>query len=269
MKDKRKDICLGLAIIILLGLGLVLIYKYLNVKALSEVRLENVREDIKILEIEEEKAIKSVASKNDKIKTQGQKKSINEKDFTRNLLEKLNKKYGSTRIKAFISTGKGGINEPITYGIDNFDLKSDVNRRYNTWGHVFLYWKNKDFTDDHLTIFGHNNWDTSQFGRLANYQANKNNLQKARLFIEGKINHYELVGVYKVNNNWYEKKDTWTKEGMKVFISELEENSYTYQSNLNKLDLEKDKTMILSTCSNRNPEKREIGIYRLVTICNN
>lgn len=264
----------GLVVVLFLILGLVLIYKYLTIKALSEIRIENVREDIKILEMEEDKFLNPIRNNNkpnikEKNRTLINNNSLNEKELTKNLLEKLNKKYGTKRIKAFITTGREGINEPITYGVDNFDLKSDVNRRYNTWGHVFLYWKNKDFSDDHLTIFGHNNWDTSQFGRLANYQANKNNLQKARLFIEGKIKHYELVGAYKVNNNWYEKKDTWTKEGMKVFISELEENSYAYQSDLDKLDIDKDKTMILSTCSNRNPEKREIGIYRLVTICNN
>lgn len=187
--------------------------------------------------------------------------------MTKKLLETLNKRYGTKNIVAYLTTGENGIKEPISYSTPNVNMYGDFNGRWNKWGHVFLYWQNKTFNDEHLTIFGHNFKNNIQFGKLSRYPEYKNELKYAKLYLKDRIEYYELVGAFKVDNYWYNRTNTWTKEGMKYFLNNLKNNSKIYYDNLKSLNIEEDKTMLLSTCANYyNDKYKEIGLYKLVSV---
>lgn len=178
------------------------------------------------------------------------------------ILQAMHEKLPGANFIGWLSTGEGGINEPICYAKDDRYLTHNVYDKYAEEGAVFLYHKNATPLDECTTYFGHRmDCASSRFSLLARYREYKEKLQTARIVISQGILSYRLAFVAEVNRVWYEPYETWTKLGLKAFANDAKKAGYLLDE---KLAFDETKQYaVFSTCNKPSVNGVVVGVYEL------
>ncbi|WP_415331913.1 class B sortase [Clostridium perfringens] len=162
-------------------------------------------------------------------------------------LKKINSDY-----MGWINIENTPIDYPVVKGKDNeFYLTRDFNKKYLASGSIFMDYRNKDFQDKNVVIYGHHMRDKSMFGSLKKFKGIeylKNNKYINIINNNGETLKYEIFGLYVTSTDDTECIST-------NFNSDEEFNSYIegvlsksiYDENISIKNT--DKLLTLSTCS--------------------
>ncbi|NLJ94561.1 MAG: hypothetical protein GX326_03595, partial [Clostridiaceae bacterium] len=158
-------------------------------------------------------------------------------NFSKELIKRLNKKYNTDKIIAFLDTGEAGIREIIAFdpNSDFFDRRN-IKGEYEYSGTLFLYKENESITDPYINIFGHSMQDKTRLGKLLDYPTNKESLVKANLFTNEGIYQYELVQVSEIDTVSDDDYLTWQKDDFFRFYEDSSKSGLIEQ--LEKPDVE-------------------------------
>lgn len=170
---------------------------------------------------------------------------------------------------AWIKVKNTNINFPITQSKDNnFYLKHNFKKNYNSAGWIFADYRNSfDTLDENTIIYGHNRQNGTMFSNLK-YLLNKNwfNSEENKSFIfNTKNNKYiaQIFSVYKINSNQLTLSNSFKDEtDFAETVSGWKENSiYTFNSIPNY----KDNIITLCTCDN-NTQYRIVVHAKLINV---
>lgn len=162
-------------------------------------------------------------------------------------LKKINSDY-----MGWINIENTPIDYPVVKGKDNeFYLTRDFNKKYLASGSIFMDYRNKDFQDKNLVIYGHHMRDKSMFGSLDKFKNSEYLEDNKKIYITTKNNKkliYEIFGIYitraddteciSINFNNDKEFDSYIES---IF------NRSIYKSNINAEGI--NKLLTLSTCS--------------------
>lgn len=179
------------------------------------------------------------------------------------ILQAIREKFSGAAFIGWLSTGEGGINEPICYAKDDRYLTHNIYGEYAEEGAVFLYQKNASPLDECATYFGHRmDCASSRFSLLARYTEYKDRLQTAQIVISQGILSYRLAFVAAVSRPWYESYETWTKSGLSAFAHDAKKEGFVIDEKL-AFD-ETKKYAVFSTCNKPSINGVVVGVYELV-----
>ena len=170
-------------------------------------------------------------------------------------LESNQKKNG---LVATISIPNTDYSSPVMQSTDNeFYLNHDEYGNKNRSGTPFLDYRINIDTSRKLLIYGHNSrYSDMPFKVLENYYSEDfyNNHRTIRLKVNGENRNYEIFSVYTETSDWdYTKVNFKTYKEWLDHINKLASKSiYKNDINLN----EKDKILILQTCSTKKEYKK-------------
>lgn len=138
---------------------------------------------------------------------------------------------------------------------NNYYLKRNLDKKYNSGGWIFADYKNNfDGTDKNIVIYGHNMKDNSMFGSLKNVLKEEwyNNEQNYIIdFItEKEEQQYEVFSIYQIKNeDYYINTEFENNNEFINFTNTLKQRSI---KDFNIEILEEDSILTLSTCANNN-----------------
>lgn len=156
---------------------------------------------------------------------------------------------------AWIKVYGTNIEYPVVQSKDNdFYLKRNFNKKYNSGGWIFADYKNKfDGTDKNIVIYGHNMKDNSMFGTLKNILKeewyNKEENYIIGLITEQELRKYQVFSIYKIQNEDYYITTSFSDDEFIKFIETLKQRSI---KDFNIEITAQDSLLTLSTCANNN-----------------
>ena len=263
--QKVKKIISILFIALLIIAGIFLIVSYKGKKQVIDDRKDETEVNIAIVEELEAIFEGEHNSKNIQKKDNKNAKKIDFLKFSQEFLKRLNEKYNTDKIVAYLDTGKEGIQEIVAYNSNSdFYDRRNINGDYDFSGTVFLYKENEGLDDPYLNLFGHSMKDKTRLGKLLDYQTDLDLIKNAKLYTEFGIYEYKLTHIVEVNSNWYDKYPTWEKEGFLDFIEDSKEEEI-FQKELSPLN-EEAKYMLLNTCFDDLGNEKLIAVYELIEI---
>lgn len=184
-----------------------------------------------------------------------------EKKEFKDYIFELRRKMGYENISGVISTGVGGIFEVFAVSKDDYFLNRDLNGRYNSFGTVFTYENDEDFSKkDVITFFGHHLENSDlRFTPLGKYEKYKKNLNFLDLYTTQNHYSFELAYVVVVDNFWYDKIYINDKKDLEKFWYLSYEKGIILE-NLKTFESDR-KYVILSTCRDLDAEYNVVAIY--------
>ncbi len=258
--QKAKKIISILFIALLIIAGIFLIVSYKGQKQVIDDRKDETKENIAIVEELESLFNEGVHNKDNK-----NAKKIDFLKFSQELLKRLNEKYNTDKIVAYLDTGKEGIQEIVAFNSNSdFYDRRNINGDYDFSGTVFLYKENEGLDDPYLNLFGHSMKDKTRLGKLLDYQTDLDLIKNAKLYTEFGTYEYELTHIIHTNSVWYDKYPTWEKDGFLEFIADSKSEGKV-QKELYPLN-EEAKYMLLNTCFDDLGDEKLIAVYELKTI---
>ncbi len=155
---------------------------------------------------------------------------------------------------AWIHVNNTDVDFPVVKTKDNdFYLKHNFNKQYNSAGWIFADYRNKfDDTDKNIIIYGHNRRNGSMFSTLNNilekkWYTNPEN-QYVTMYTPTKNYIYQVFSVYKINANNFDSRNEFSSdEDFQKFIDNaLNKSIYNFNINVSK----DDDLLTLYTCAN-------------------
>ena len=162
----------------------------------------------------------------------------------------------NNQVVGYLKVNGTNIEYPVVRAEDNnYYLKRNLDKKYNSGGWIFADYKNKfDGTDKNIVIYGHNMKDNSMFGSLKNilneewYNNEENHL--ISFITEKEEQKYKVFSIYKIKNeDYYINTEFKNNYEFINFTNKLKERSI---KNFNIDVLEEDSILTLSTCANNN-----------------
>jgi len=162
----------------------------------------------------------------------------------------------NNQVVGYLKVNGTNIEYPVVRAEDNnYYLKRNLDKKYNSGGWIFADYKNKfDGTDKNIVIYGHNMKDNSMFGSLKNilneeWYNNKENYLIS-FITEKEEQKYKVFSIYKIKNeDYYINTEFKNNYEFINFTNKLKERSI---KNFNIDVLEEDSILTLSTCANNN-----------------
>lgn len=165
-----------------------------------------------------------------------------------NKIEELQKKYNNNDVKGFFKVENTDIEDVLVQGDNNsYYLSHLPNKKYNSFGSVFIDYRNNILSDYKINIYGHTSRkkDTtlSKFERYLNKDYfNKN--KKIILQNEKEEEIYNIFSIQIVDNDKHMKLN-YTKEEWTEYLNNLKENS-KYYTNID--NIKNKKIITFQTC---------------------
>lgn len=154
---------------------------------------------------------------------------------------------------AWLKVNGTEVDYPVVQTNDNnYYLKNNFNKEYNSAGWIFADYRNKfDGTDKNIIIYGHNRRDNSMFGSLRNilkeeWYNNKENYI-INLITEDEKQKYEVFSVYQIETEDYYIKTAFNEGEFSNYIETVMNRSI---KKFNIEVTENDNILTLSTCAN-------------------
>ncbi|MGI6579117.1 MAG: hypothetical protein ACOX3H_02545 [Saccharofermentanales bacterium] len=192
-------------------------------------------------------------------------RELNPSEQSKLLLDRLNERYETDKIIAFLDTGENGIREIIAFDPDSdYYDRRDIKGNYDHSGTIFLYKENDSVLDDYTNYFGHSMQDGTRLKKLTDYKENKELIESAKLYTYEGIFIYELVQIVEVESNWYDKYKTWQQADFMEFYE-----SSAVDGNLVMRNEPYDphsKYMALNTCQDYLGKVKTVAIYKLIEV---
>ena len=171
----------------------------------------------------------------------------NRKQYTMdltNLINLNNDTYG------YIIVSGTNIDYPFVKTNNNsFYLNHSFDKKYNDAGWLFMDYRNKDYNDKNIIIYGHDRKDNTLFGTLKNvlqkdWQENNSN-HIITIYTKDSTKYYQVFSTYHIKTEYYYITTDFSKTNFKTFINTLKKRSnYNY-----KIDVKStDHILTLSTC---------------------
>ena len=152
------------------------------------------------------------------------------------------------------------INYPVVQHTDNnYYLKHDFNKNYNSTGWIFMDYHNK-FDDQNIVIYGHHRHDNSMFGSvdlLFNEDFYKNNENEIILVTESGTFKYKIFSVYRTS-----KEDFYNSTRFSDFNKTIDILRNRSQINFKEETAEVSQVITLSTCSADNKGRLVVHGYK-------
>lgn len=175
-------------------------------------------------------------------------------DFTNLLLE-------NSDVKGWINFND--VNYPFVQSKNNeYYLKKSFDKKYNINGTIFMDYRNNDFDDSNIVIYGHNSSDGQMFGSLKkvlknNYFSNGGNTIIKISTISANYN-FQIFSVYTIKKEEYYITTSFKDNEFKKFIDTIKKRSlYKFDSSVNT----KDKILTLSTCNGSSGTSKRLVIH--------
>ena len=246
MKDKLRKLLIFVLSIIFVGSTSFVGYKYYSSwKNIQEVdKIKNIVNDIK-----------------DSNLTKTKQDYINDGI---NIIKKINDEYNTDKFSAYLIVGNDKITEPVVHAAEPEEyLRTDIYGNYNIAGTVKMYYQNKSYEDDVVSLYGHSMLDNTRFGYLVSHEDNMqdDNMETAKLYTNKGVYEYKLVDMRVIDNDKYFSPEKITS------ISGLREIQSVPTIKLIKNGEIKDghKYLTLLTCHGPATE-RSIVTYELVSV---
>ena len=136
---------------------------------------------------------------------------------------------------------------------NSYYLNHSFNKKKNDAGWIFMDYRNKDFNDKNIILYGHDRKDNTLFGTLKNvlkrkWQKNKDN-QIITIYTKDKVLTYQVFSTYHIKTEDYYITTNFNDKSFTKFIKTLiKRSNYNYKVNINK----DDNILTLSTCYTTN-----------------
>lgn len=259
-KVKNSNKSIGLIIFRIISLIIILIALYFLYKWNLENKANNnimgeILKDISIPSVpiplpQNETDESSEAPENEEINKEEEKESF-EKETLMDFSKLLNTNSDTV---AWIHVNNTDIDFPVVKTKDNdFYLKHNFNKEYNSAGWIFADYRNKfDDTDKNIIIYGHNRRNGSMFSTLnnileENWYTNPEN-QYVTMYTPTKNYIYQIFSIYKINANKFDSRNEFSsdEEYQKFIEDSLNKSIYNFNITVSK----DDDLLTLYTCAN-------------------
>ena len=157
---------------------------------------------------------------------------------------------------AWIKINNTKVDFPVVKSQDNnYYLKHNFNKEYNSAGWIFADYRNKfDGTDKNIIIYGHNRRNGSMFSSLNNaleksWYSNEEN-QYITLYTPQTTYKYQIFSIYKIPSSEFDSTTEFqSDEQFQNFInSSLEKSVYDFNMEITPAD----NILTVYTCANNN-----------------
>ncbi len=209
-----------------------------------------------------EEETKSVVEEATKIEIQVDEEGNEQEVFTVDF-DKLTNTNSDTI--GWIRTNGGNISYPVVHTIDNeYYLSHSFNKKNNKLGAIFMDYRNTNWDNKNVVVFGHNASDKSMFGLLRNvfnkdYFDDEKNHYIEIITKDNKTYKYEIFSYYAIEaEEYYITTDFQTDSEFLEFLNNMKKRSY---KNFGLSLKASDRIITLSTCNGSGNTNRRTVIH--------
>ncbi len=211
MKIKKKYKIMGLSIILVILIGCLSYFAFINFR--DKKLNQELQENIPSIEIIEDKQI-----------------DVNQEVF-KTVIDLQNE---NTDVKGWIKINDTKINYPLLQGIDNdYYLNRNYQKEYSSYGSIFIDKdSNLDDVNSNVIIYGHSMKDQEMFQNLLNY-ANKEYYDSHKIieiYTNNEARKYEIVTVFKSRVFYQDEQNVFRYYYCYDLSSEEKYNDYVNNS---------------------------------------